>query len=277
MSIETNFTSGSGNTYTIHQTGGEDNFNFTMTYGGFKSFTSFESDLKNGFVSHVPREETMESLMTNVLTDRSDYVNGIYQVTSNVSVEMVGDKYYQDAQAANDFLDSMVSHNAQISSPGHNDFGFDLQSMLTKSIMPIDMEDIQNRLSSITATPDNLKPTPSIGSITDLPIALQTCLANQMMIEQSTMMAQLTTLPKLTLEMSEAQTAATLAELEEENAEGEGGGILSTLSSMASSVFGGAMSPETSHSDSYCINGDILFDGMSDYINGGGISKELNM
>ena len=276
MAVETNFTSGTGNSYTIHQTGGEDNLNFTLNYGGYSSFVSFESDLKTGFVSNAPREETMESLMTNILTDRSDYVNGIYQLTSNVYVEMVGDKYYQDAQEANAFLESMTSHNAQVSSPGHNDFGFDITSIM-KNMMPIDMEDLQNRLASVTSTPTGLSPLPSIGSLADLPIALKTCLSNQMIIETDTMMKQITTLPKLQLEVMEAQTMQTIAELEEENAGGEGGDILSTISSLASSLFGGSLSPETNHGDSYSINDDIIFDGLTDYINNGGIDAELRI
>ena len=276
MAVETNFTSGTGNSYTIHQTGGEDNLNFTLNYGGYSSFVSFESDLKTGFVSKAPREETMESLMTNVLTDRSDVINGIYQLTSNVYVEMVGDKYYQDAHDANAFLESMNAHNAQTSSPGHNDFGFDLNSIMQK-MMPVDMVDLQNRLMSVTSTPSGLSPIPSIGSLADIPIALQTCLANQMMIEYDTMMKQITVLPMLQLEVAEAQTMQAISELEEENTNGEGGDILSTLTSVASSVFGGALSPETNHSDSYCINDDIMFDGLSDYINNGGIQAELRI
>ena len=276
MSVETSFTSGTGNSYTIHQTGGEDNLNFTMKYGGYNSTITFESDLKTGFVSKNPREETMESLMTNVLTDRSDYVNGIYQITSNVCIEMVGDKYYQDSEEANAFVESLNSHNAQVSSPGHNDFGFDLTSIMSNMI-PVNMPDLQNRLMSVTATPEGLQPIPSITSLTDLPIALQTCVANQMLIEKETMMKQITTLPLLQMEVTTAQTMQTLSEMEEDCANGDDGGLISKLSGMASSLFTSSLSPETNHTDSYSINDDIVFDGLSDYINNGGIETELRM
>lgn len=274
MSIATTFASGNGNSYTINQTGGKDNFNFTINYGGYKSSVSYESDLKNGYYSNVPREETCEKLVTNILTDRSDFINGIYQNTANVSVEMVGDKYYQDAEEANAFLESMNAHNAQVSSSGHNDFGFDVSS-LTSNVMPIDLKSIVSNLSSVTATPDNLLPVPPADSIWNLPTTLKVSLANQATIEAETLSKQLEMLPKAQMEMGQLQTESALAELSEDG--GEDNDVMSSIMSMSSSFFGGGLSPVTQFKDSYGIDGDVMFDGLSDYINNGGIEAELRI
>ena len=274
---ETNtfFTVGSGGSYDISGVGGPNNLNYTLHYGGYNGDVSINSNMKSVFYTANPREKTVLEEASTYSTNRSSYVGGISQETKNLSIEFVGDRYYQDAEAAKAFKKTIAEHEAQLSSPGHNDFGLDLTKML-KNLIPLDLKPIAEAVSSVSATPDDLEPMPPATSLWNLPTVVATAMANQVKIEKATLQQQLTAFADAQIEHADEQNKATV-EILKEGSEEDNEGVFDMLYNTVSSFFGSFITPETKLTGNYCITDDMLFDGLSTYINEGGIQTELNI
>lgn len=262
------FNSDENNRITITASGGEDNQSYTMTYGGFENTFTFASATKTGTYTGTPREEVDLEKISHVLTNKSSHIEGINEVVSNVSIEMVGDRYYQDAEAAQSFVDNMSSHIAQRSSPGNNDSDFDLMSML----MPINMTDIANKISSVVEFPSNLMPMPNADSIWNLPLAMEAAAVNQAMIEAASIQKQLSMVASAQMEMCDIQNMETVKEMEEDGASDIVDSIMSLFGGLS-----GVITPETKAQDSYSLNDDMIYAGMQDWVESGGIDIERNI
>lgn len=269
------FTVGSGGSYDISGIGGANNLNYTLHYGGYNGDVSINSNMKSVFYTANPREKTVLEEAATYLTNKSSYVGGISQETKNLSIEFVGDRYYQDAEAAKAFKKSISEHEAQLSSPGHNDFGLDLTKML-KNLIPLDLKPIAEAVSSVSATPDDLEPMPPATSLWNLPTAIATATVNQVKIEKATLQQQLTAFANAQIEHADEQNKATVETLRE-GSEEDDDGFFDMLYNGVSSFFGSFITPETKLTDNYCITDDMLYDGLSTYINEGGIQTELNV
>lgn len=268
----TTFTTGTGNTVNVSGVGGPYNLNYTMNYGGFNGTVSIDSNMKNVFYASTPREVTVLEEASNYLTNKSQVIGGLYQNTANLAIEFVGDRYYQDAEASKAFKDIMAQHEAQLLSPGHNDFGIDVAKIL-KNVIPLDLKPIADAVSSVSATPDDLKPLPPATSIWNLAEAIAIATENQVKIEKATLEQQLKAIADAQIEHAEAQNDATMEEMKEDGEEG----VLEMLSNGLTSLFGSYITPETKHSDSYSITDDILYDGLSPYFEEGGLETERNI
>ena len=262
------FNSEENNRVTITASGGEDNQSYTMTYGGYENSFTFTSATKNGSYLGTTKEEVVLEEIRHILTNNSQHIEGIKETVANVVTEMVGDRHYQDADSAQAFVNNMSSHMAQRSSSGHNDAEFDLMSM----IMPIDLNDLANKVSSVVEFPDDLEPMPSADSIWNLPKAVKTATSNQIKIEAATLQKQLSLITSAQSEMCDEQNKATAEEMEKSGD--------SASADMVKTLVGGltgTVTPETKPKDSYNINDDMIYAGMQDWVENGGIDIEKNI
>ena len=270
----TTFTVGSGGSYDITGTGGPNNLNYTLHYGGYNGDVSIESNMKSVFYTSNPREKTVLEEAATYLTNKSSYVGGICQETKNLYIEFIGDRYYQDAEAAKASKKMLAEHEAQLSSQGHNDFGLDLTKLL-KHILPLNLKPIADAVASVSATPDDLEPMPPATSLWNLPNAIATATVNQVKIEKSCLQQQLEAFASAQVEHADEQNKATIEALKE-GSEEDDDGFFDMLGKALASSFGSFLTPETKLTDNYCITDDMMFDSLRPYIEEGGIQTECN-
>ena len=265
MAADFTYNTNDNNKVSITGTGGEDNLNFTMSYGGYEDTYTYTSDIKNGSYTGTIKEDICLGNTQHILTNSSKHVEGIDEKVANVSVLMVGDRYYQDAESAKAFVENISAYSALKSSPGHNDHAFDLSDLI-----PINFTDIANRVASVTATPDDLEAMPPADTIYNLPKAIAIATENQIKIEMETVTKQLKMLPLAQLESNDVQNEETVKELREDE---EDEGIISQILGFLGSLMG-SFTPETKPKDSYSITDDMLYSGLEDWIEHGGINIE---
>lgn len=258
------FNSGGNNRVTITGSGGTDNTSFTLEYGGYDDSYRYTSNMKTGSYTGTVNQDVKLGNFSYIQTNDSSRVEGIRETMANVRVDFVGDRHYQDSEAAHAFLNTMSGHMAQRASTGTNEGGFDIGKLLSR-LKPIDFGAIADRLSSVTATPNNLKPMPSADTIWNLPTAVATATENQIEIDRATMSKVLTLVPLSQTDACAAQNELTMRRYEEAGEEG----ILSTLASILPASLTGYLTPVAEPEDSYAIDDNAAFAGLEDWINRG--------
>lgn len=268
MIRDVTYTSGPGGRVTVTGTGGEDNTSFTYTSGGFDDGVNYDSNMKNGQYWGTMREEKGLARTSHILTNDSKRVEGIYENMSNVKIEWVGDRYYQDSESAHAYINNIAPHMAQRASSGKNEGDLDINKLISR-MMPIDMKGLANRLSSITATPTDLEPMPPADTIWNLPKAIAIATSNQVKIDEATLSKVVSTIPLAQAEESAAQNNITL-QCYEEAGETE---LVSALTPILTSSFGSSLTP-VEPEDSYGLTDDMLWAGLESWANEGGIQLE---
>ena len=268
MIRDVTYTSGPGGRVTVTGTGGENNASFTYSTGGFDDGANYNSNMKNGQYWGTTREEKGLGRNTHILTNDSTHVEGIYENMANVRIDWVGDRYYQDSESAHAYINNIAPHMAQRASSGKNEGDLDINKLISR-MNPINMKDLTNKLSSVTATPTDLEPMPPADTIWNLPKAISTATSNQAKIEAATMSKVVSTIPLAQAEASAAQNNITL-QCYEEAGETE---LVSSLTPILSSSFGSVLTPSEPE-DSYGLTDDMLWAGLEPWATEGGIELE---